>query len=302
MSYHIKPQTGDSLAVPQLVLSHLPNTTEANIRVALYVLATGITDPIQIAEKLKLRSHHTAETALLYWAGAGLLEQVEDTPAPLAPPPKLTWIEIEQSARTDPMVAALVQTAQQCFGQSIGRDTMQKVVSLYLQDGYHPEVVLLCLTYLSARGKATLAQLRHELKAWQAEGVTTGDEADRYTRLLEKREQREAFVAQLLQVDITSLTQGGRKAIARWFEQYGFDEDMITEAAVQAGPKRDLWYWNKILHTWHEQGLHTVHDVRGSGTSQSTVSRNIRVDRTTPSGNDPLTMLSDRPRRLKRKD
>ena len=32
---------------------------------------------------------------------------------------------------------------------------------------------------------------------------------------------------------------------------------------MQAGPKRDLWYWNSILKTWNAKGLRTVHDVRG---------------------------------------
>ena len=32
---------------------------------------------------------------------------------------------------------------------------------------------------------------------------------------------------------------------------------------MQAGPKRDLWYWNSILKTWNAKGLRTIHDVRG---------------------------------------
>ena len=62
---------------------------------------------------------------------------------------------------------------------------------------------------------------------------------------------------------------------------------MVQEAAVQAGPKRDLWYWNSILKTWNAKGLRTVHDVRGP-VAGAGASRNIRVDRETPSGNDFL--------------
>ncbi len=43
---------------------------------------------------------------------------------------------------------------------------------------------------------------------------------------------------------------------------YGYDDAMVQEAAVQAGPKRDLWYWNSILKTWNAKGLRTIHDVR----------------------------------------
>ena len=59
------------------------------------------------------------------------------------------------------------------------------------------------------------------------------------------------------------------------------------EAAVQAGAKKDLWYWNSILKTWNAKGLRTVHDVRGP-VPQAGASRNSRVDRAAPSGNDIL--------------
>ena len=69
---------------------------------------------------------------------------------------------------------------------------------------------------------------------------------------------------------------------------------MVQEAAVQAGPKRDLWYWNSILKTWNAKGLRTVRDVRGPAPVAG-ASRNIRVDRETPSGNDFLQGALDRP-------
>lgn len=45
MIYRLKELKGDTIAVPQLVFSKLGIAEEYNVRVALYVLATGITDP-----------------------------------------------------------------------------------------------------------------------------------------------------------------------------------------------------------------------------------------------------------------
>ena len=106
-------------------------------------------------------------------------------------------------------------------------------------------------------------------------------------QLLALRAQREQYVSSLLGIADTELTLGGRKAIARWYEVYGYDDAMVQEAAVQAGPKRDLWYWNSILKTWNAKGLRTVHDVRGPVAGMG-ASRNLRVDRAEPSGNDFL--------------
>ena len=77
MIYRLKELKGDTIAVPQLVFSKLGIAEEYNVRVALYVLATGITDPDKICADLKLRSRISAESALSFWAGAGLLERYE---------------------------------------------------------------------------------------------------------------------------------------------------------------------------------------------------------------------------------
>ena len=266
MIYRLKPQQGDTVAVPRLVFARLGAAEEASVRVALYVLATGITDPDQLCVDLKLRSRMTAESALAYWAGAGLLERYDENAAPAGGEPAPTpmkWTEIAAASRTDPMIASLIDCAQTTFARALTHSEMEKLVALYLQEGYEPEVVMLCLAYLAGKGKRTMGALSHELKVWRAEGVQTGEEADAHLKLLDLRAQREAYVAQLLQIGTDALTLGGRKAIARWYEVYGYDDAMIQEAAVQAGPKRDLWYWNSILKTLNAKGLRTVRDVRG---------------------------------------
>ena len=97
MIYRLKELQGDTIAVPQLVFSKLGIAEEYNVRVALYVLATGITDPDKICADLKLRSRISAESALSFWAGAGLLERYEENAAPGAEPSApapMTWAEI----------------------------------------------------------------------------------------------------------------------------------------------------------------------------------------------------------------
>lgn len=121
MIYRLKELKGDTIAVPQLVFSKLGIAEEYNVRVALYVLATGITDPDKICADLKLRSRISAESALSFWAGAGLLERYEENAAPgeepSAPAP-MTWAEIAAASRTDPMISSLIDCAQTGFAPS----------------------------------------------------------------------------------------------------------------------------------------------------------------------------------------
>ena len=275
MIYRLKELQGDTIAVPQLVFSKLGIAEEYNVRVALYVLATGITDPDKICADLKLRSRISAESALSFWAGAGLLERYEENAAPGAEP-----------SAPAPMT----------------HREMEKLVNLYVQEGFAPETVMLCVAYVASCGKRTMAAVVHELKVWRTEGVETGEQADAHLKLLALRRSREQYVSGLLGISTDELTLGGRKAIARWYEVYGYDDAMVQEAAVQAGPKRDLWYWNSILKTWNAKGLRTIHDVRGP-VADAGASRNIRVDREAPSGNDFLgnSSLSASLNRLKKR-
>jgi DNA replication protein DnaD len=304
MEFRLKAQPGETIAVPQLVFSRLGSADETNIRVALYVIATGVTDAEKIAEDLKLRSARTAESALLWWAGAGLLEQVQTGAAVAAPrPAAMTWQQIADASRNDPMITNLVECAQNAYGRTLGRTEMQKLVGFYLQDGFDPEMMMLCISYLSTQGKTTIGALSHELKAWREEGVENGEGADKHLHLLAQRRRQEEFVRTLLKLPEDTFTLGERKAIARWYEAYGYTDDMVTEASVQAGANnQDVWYLNGILRRWYGKGLRTIHEVRGGGTMSSPEGRNIRVDRTDPSGNDFIKNAMERPHRLKRKD
>ena len=305
MIYRLKELKGDTIAVPQLEFSKLGIAEEYNVRVALYVLATGVTDPDKICTDLKLRSRISAESALSFWAGAGLLERYEENTAPgeepSAPAP-MTWAEIAAASRTDPMISSLIDCAQTSFARPLTHSDMERLVNLYVQDGYAPETVMLCVAYMASRNKRTTAAVIHELKVWRNEGVETGEQADSHLKLLALRQSREQYVSGLLEIPESELTLGGRKAIARWYEVYGYDDAMVQEAAVQAGAKKDLWYWNSILKTWNAKGLRTIHDVRGP-VADAGASRNIRVDREAPSGNDFLgsSSLSASLNRLKKR-
>ena len=88
MGYKLVPYNGDTVAVPQLVFTHLAQADGDTIRAALYILQTGDTDPRTMARALGLPSIEAAKRALQYWAGAGLLENERgDSPAPAAEPP-----------------------------------------------------------------------------------------------------------------------------------------------------------------------------------------------------------------------
>ena len=102
MGYKLAASNGDTLAVPQLVLTHLTQPDGDTIRAALYILQTHDTDPRTMARALALPSIEAAKRALQYWAGAGLLVSERGAaPAPAAEPARVDLA----SVANDPYVA-----------------------------------------------------------------------------------------------------------------------------------------------------------------------------------------------------
>ena len=158
MGYKLVPYNGDTVAVPQLVFTHLTQADGDTIRAALYILQTGDTDPRTMARALGLPSIEAAKRALQYWAGAGLLENERGgSPAPAAEP---RHADLACMAN-DPYVAVLSQESQTIFGKGISRNELQRLVDLYQIDGWKPDVILLCCAEVARLGRRTVgASLR----------------------------------------------------------------------------------------------------------------------------------------------
>ena len=261
MGYRVAAQNGDMVAVPQVVFAHLPRADGAPGGVGLYLWGAGAPDPRTTAHDLGLKSIEAAKRALQYWAGAGLLEK--DSAAPAAPEPAPAKIDL--AALNDPYVAVLCQEAQAALGRALGRSEMLRLVGLYLNDGWQPDVILTCCAEAARQNRPTAAAVCRELQRWREAGVETGEDAERYLKQEALRAQRWAQTAALFGAGADKLTRWERTAITRWYEEWGFDDAMIEEALLRAEAHRTVRYVDGILRAWRAQGLLTVDAVRGKG-------------------------------------
>ena len=267
MAYRLVENKGDSVAVPQLVIAKLPELEDDWLRVALFVVATGETSPARIAAALRLKSPERAQTALVYWKGAGLLEtcgevqtrgDIDAAPAPRA---HLTTPEVAHAATGDPAIAGLVQECQALMGGVITQADTNILVSMYLSDGMPVDMILLGVAHFAALGKRSARYVERALLGWQREGIDSGEAAERYLRLLAEREAHEKEVAGLLGLADAKFTKAESRAVTDWYESYGYGPEMIAEAIAYAGEKKNVKYVNGILRAWYTKGHKTVRDV-----------------------------------------
>lgn len=263
MGYRVKAYNGDTLPVPEIVLKHLAQADGDTVRTALYVLQTKDTDPRTIARALGLPSIEAARRALQYWAGAGLLESARGTTVDAPAEEKASTVDL--SSLNDPYVAVLCEEAQTAFGKALSRSEMQRLVALYLQEGWKPDVILLCCAEVARQGRRSVAAVARELARWREDGVESGEDAERYLRKVKQREEWCADAAAQFGVEPSALTRWERGAIARWHEEWGIDREMIDEALLRAGSKNTVRYVDGILRAWRAQGITTVAAARGQG-------------------------------------
>lgn len=264
MGYRLAEQSGDTLAVPQLVLRHLGQTDGDTIRVALYLLNGGAADPQTIAHDLALKSPEAARRALQYWAGAGLLER-DRTLASADATASVNPSTIDLSSLNDPYVAVLCEEAQNAFGRALGRSELQRLVGLYLNEGWQPDVLLLGCAEVARQGRRTVAALSRELERWRADNVETGEDAERWLKRQKLREEWWTEAARMFGMEPRQLTRWERGAIVRWHEEWGYGAAMVDEALLHAENHRTIRYVDGILRSWRAQGLTTVQAVRGKG-------------------------------------
>ena len=263
MGYKLAASNGDTLAVPQLVLTHLTQTDGDTIRAALYILQTHDTDPRTMARALALPSIEAAKRTLQYWAGAGLLVSDRDAPLPKTEMQKASAIDL--TTLNDPYVAVLCQEAQAALGRALSRSEMQRLVGLYLNDGWQPDVILLCCAEVTRLGRRTIAAVTHLLARWREDGVETGEDAERW---LQRAKQREAWcqdAAAQFGIEPRALTNWERRTIARWHEEMGIGREMIDEALLRANGKNTVRYVDGILRAWRAQGITTIDAARRQG-------------------------------------
>ncbi len=288
MAYVVAENKGDSVAVPRLVFTKLPELEEDWARVALYVLSSGETDPARISAALRFQNPERARKALVYWKGAGLLTDgaaapglgdVEAAPAPRA---HLTTPEVAAAAKADPAIAGLVQECQQIVGGVIPQSDANIYVSMYLTDGMPVDMILLGVAHYAAKGKRSARYIERALLGWQKEGIDSGEAAERYLRLLQQREENEHEVAELLELPDAKFTGAERKVIAEWYETLGYDRAMIAEAIAYAGEKKKVKYIGGILRAWYTKGYKNVRDVIAASALQT---QNVPAPASAPTHN-----------------
>ena len=173
---------------------------------------------------------------------------------------------------------ALRGEVQRNLGRMLNVEELKILLGILRYLGLPPEVVSLLISHCKEKNRRrgnnrnpSMRMIEQEAYAWADKGADNLDAAVAVVREDSLRADGIAQIKRTLQIYDRSLTPGEEKYAAAWLDM-GFDQEALALAyektCVNTGGLK--WpYMNKILQSWHSQGLHTGQAVRTGDRKQS---------------------------------
>lgn len=215
--------------------------------------------------------------ATRFSSGAAVLKQMglwPQEPKPLTPArqmPGYTEEDVVRAMQKTQDFPMLVGEVQRILGRILTTEELKIFLGFRNYLGLPAEVVSMLVCYckdrLHRRGlnrNPSLRTIEKEAYVWAERGISTLEEAAAYMQTQNARETRMNGLMQLLQISGRSLTPAEERYAQSWLDM-GFDREALQMAyektCLNTGGLK--WaYMNKILLSWHKQGLHTGQQVK----------------------------------------
>ena len=185
-------------------------------------------------------------------------------------PPAYSSQDVQTVMESDAAFAQLVPEAEKRLGRTLVTQDVKDLLYLTRYLGLAPEVVLLlvghCVDPRKKGARVSFYQIKKEGLRWQQAGVATLEDADAYIARDSKRRDRHRTLLALLDRPGRDPVKQESAYLDDWIAM-GFRDEVIREAYERTVFQiRELrWgYMNGILKSWHEQGLHTIEELRAA--------------------------------------
>lgn len=234
----------------------------------LYLYLRSGNDPKQAAAKLGYsESRYACATATLHQLG--LVQEQKSVRMP-GEQPLYTEEDVLKAMNADMDFRALSGEIQRLLGKNLNTEELKILIGFTRYLGMSADVIVLLVCYCKDRAKKlgkrtpSLRTIEKEAYEWAEKGIDTMEEAAAYTQQQNLRFSRVGRIMEILQIRGRNLTAPEKRYIKQWLEM-GFDEEVIglayERSCINTGGL--AWpYINKILSSWHEQGLQTAQQIR----------------------------------------
>ncbi|MBR3763607.1 MAG: DnaD domain protein [Clostridia bacterium] len=128
---------------------------------------------------------------------------------------------------------------------------------------YPDNIIMMAGRECSRHGVTKLDDVMNTLHSWKRSGLKDAEDVRLF---MQKVDDQNAFLRVLYEV--TGMAEAkpnaaDRRLLARWLDEWGFEETFVTECAAFAiGKERPMLYLDKLLDSYHGKGVRTMEAAR----------------------------------------
>lgn len=143
------------------------------------------------------------------------------------------------------------------------------------------DVILMAVDYCVSIDKFSANYLEKVCTSWANNNISTHETAEQYLNYMQEAKKNEAKIKKLFGINNRSLIESEQKYIAKWFDEYNFDLEIIKKAyeiSVSKIAKLSFPYINKVLANWFDAGYKTLSDIANGENNKNLGSSSYDID------------------------
>lgn len=275
----------DVTIIPNSIIDKdMPEANELQLKVYLYILrntSAGISVQISSMADYFNETEKDITRAIAFWEKRGVFNLAACPDAAKPAVPSVSRDEFQTLTDTNDF-RELRFVAETYLGKTLTKTDLDTLLFIKENLNFSNELIEYLLEYCAERGKKSFKYIQTVALSWAGDGITTPDEAQIKTA---KFSQRIYTVMNALGKK-SEPTNTELNYINRWYDQYGFEADVILEACrrtVLATDRNRFSYCDKILSSWHASGVHHTTDISQADASyQSQKKQSEAIPRKVP--------------------
>lgn len=154
----------------------------------------------------------------------------------------------------------ILSIAEVYLGRSLSMSDIQSLAFIYDTLAFSFELIDYLIEYCVGKGKKEFSYIETVARNWHTNHITTVNQAKNYNYQYNKN----VYLIMKSLGRRTDPTPIEAEYVKRWYDTFGFDEDVILEACERTVRKTDrnrFAYADRILTTWYHAGVHHLADI-----------------------------------------
>lgn len=164
---------------------------------------------------------------------------------------------INKLSKNDKGVDQLIKTVEKIIGKPLSPNNLNILMNIYDKMGFTYDVIITLVQYYSDK---PLSYIEKVAISWAEKGITTLEQAEGELNSYSVYSK----IIRFFGVTNRNYTESEKKYMEIWIKEYKLPLDIIKtacERTVENTGKVSLSYANKILTSWHKNGVKTMADI-----------------------------------------